>query len=155
MPIHDPATRMSVASAAPAARRTRLSVKRRRGRGGGDGALRPSPAVAIVTRPSSGARAPPLAPHISEPETYGVAIAPPLPGGFDVVAVTRRLTRTSPSRRPPCWCHGRGTFVALHVARRGQRPLVGLSVARRRHRGEHPIQVGHHLGADDLPAARL
>jgi len=48
--------------------------------------------VATVTLPSSGARAPRPAPHISEAETYGVAIAPPLPCGFDVVAVTTRLT---------------------------------------------------------------
>ena len=48
-----------------------------------------------------------------------------------------------------------GILVALHVARRGQRPLVGLSLPLRRHRGEHPLQVGHHLGADDLPRARL
>ena len=57
---------------------------------------------------------------------------------------TDRLTR-----------RGGDTSVPLHLARRGQRPLVGLPLPPGRHRGEHPVQVGHDLGPDDLPPARL
>ena len=58
-----------------------------------------------------------------------------------------------PDRRTARPC-GR-TAVPLHLARRGQRPLVGLPLPPGRHRGEHPVQVGHDLGPDDLPAARV
>src|ERR1700677_1233605 len=160
MPTNDPVSRRIVPIRAPAAMRIRLSVKRRCGRGAcsGPGSDRPSPSMAIVTRRSSSAAGPPRAPRLSVPETYGVAIAPPLPAGFDVVAVSR----ASPSHRPPCWCHGRGTWpdvetggaggtpAALHVPRRGQRPLVGLCLPTRRHRDQHPVEVGHDLGPDDL-----
>ena len=33
--------------------------------------------------------------------------------------------------------------------------VVGLYLPPRRHCRQHPVQVGHHLGPDDLPPARL
>ena len=100
--MNDPASRTSVPIRAPDAMRIRLSVKRRCGRGAGPGPARPSPSMAIVTRPSSSAPGPPQAPRISVPETYGVAIAPPLPAGFDVVAVSQGVT-VSPSAMLVAW----------------------------------------------------
>ena len=92
---------------------------------------------------------------------------PPLPRRCPKGSMWLPWPRRDPSRRPRCWGHGRGprpaagpgdggrTPVPLHLARRGQRPLVGLPLPPGRHRGQHPVQVGHHLGPDDLPAARV
>ena len=84
--------------------RMRLSRRRRRGRGSLSGTVRPgSMAIAFVKCPSVESPGPVARhPQISVPATYGPAIAPPLPHGFDVVAVAT----TRPSRRPRCWRHG-------------------------------------------------
>ena len=71
------------------------------------------------------------------------------------------------SRRPRCWSPWERDRPAAGAAYRAA-PLCHYTSPDEdsarwwdfpfragRHRGEHPVQVGHHLGADDLPPARL
>ena len=104
--------------------------------------------TAIVTRPSSGARGPRPAPPISVPATYGAAIAPPLPAGFDVVAVR------APTRRPRSWLPWERNVDGRTTRRCRANRVPGLREDGRAERADRARRQGLDLGAG-APLSRM